>query len=100
MKGKSWEKSKEPILKRDRVANGPGHCSVATAPDGSQWIIYHANLPKAPVGWEGRSVWIQKLEFDDDGKIKTMKNTKPVNFPTTFDRWAVKKEIIIEKTED
>ena len=91
LKIKSWEKSSSPILQKNNVAVGPGHCSVASAPDGSQWVIYHANLPTAEVGWAGRSVWIQKLQFTDKGKIKLMKNSSVVNFPTSG--WVIKEEV-------
>jgi len=91
MKTKNWEKSTSPILSRNSVAVGPGHCSVATAVDGSQWVIYHANLPDAEVGWKGRSVWMQKLEFTSGGKIKLMRNEKTVDYPEEC--WTVEYEI-------
>ncbi len=62
-----WEKSTSPVFKkRVGVAYGPGHCSFTTAPDGSVWMIYHANL-ESGTGWEGRSVWISPVTFKDDG---------------------------------
>ena len=71
MVSKNWVKNPTPFLVRNKNAVGPGHCSVVPAPDGSQWIVYHANLPTAEVGWNGRSVWIQQLEFNEvTGKIK------------------------------
>ena len=89
LKANSWEKYGSPILSRNSNAMGPGHCSVATAVDGSQWAIYHANPDVA--GWDGRTVWIQKLQFSDNGKIKLMKNTKTVMYPEAS--WVVEKEI-------
>lgn len=91
MKKSSWTKNSYAILSRSNVAKGPGHCSVASAPDGSQWIIYHANLLMAEDGWNGRSVWIQRLSFTDDGRIKTMKSAKTVAMP--FSSWAIEKEL-------
>ena len=76
---------------RSMVANGPGHCSVVPAPDGSQWVVFHANLPTEPVGWKGRSVWTQKLTFTDDG-IKTMRLSRTAKMPY-ISSWYVEKEL-------
>ena len=89
LKASSWTKSQTAILLKSSVAMGPGHCSVVTAPDGTQWIYYHANLEVA--GWNGRSVWIQKLEFSSDGKIKLMRTTKTVKLPEAS--WAIDQEL-------
>ena len=60
----SWTKSENPVFsKRNHVAYGPGHCSFTTAPDGSTWMVYHANLKK-DTGWSGRSVWLQPIYWD------------------------------------
>ncbi len=91
LKAKSWTKNSSPILQRNNVAKGPGHCSVVNAIDGSYWMIYHANLPEAETGWAGRSVWIQEIQFTDKGLIKVMKNSKTVNYP--YSTWVVEKEL-------
>lgn len=63
----SWTKSETAVFtKRNRVAYGPGHCSFTTAPDGSTWMVYHANQKK-DTGWSGRSVWLQPVYWDNDG---------------------------------
>ncbi len=91
MDPRSWTKSSTPFLQRSMVANGPGHCSVVPAPDGSQWVVFHANLPTEPVGWKGRSVWTQKLTFTDDG-IKTMRLSRTAKMPY-ISSWYVEKEL-------
>ncbi len=91
MKPSDWYKNSSPILSRNAVAKGPGHCSVVNAIDGSYWIIYHANLPSAPDGGDGRSVWIQELQFGKNKTIKIMKNEKVVDYPKKA--WLVEKEI-------
>ncbi|MBR2987892.1 MAG: glycoside hydrolase family 43 protein [Clostridia bacterium] len=63
----SWQKSTNTVFRMRRgVAYGPGHCSFSTAVDGSNWMIYHANL-EAGTGWDGRSVWISPVTFDEKG---------------------------------
>ena len=76
-----WEKSAQPVFsKRTGVAYGPGHCSFTTAIDGSVWMIYHANL-QSGTGWEGRSVWISPVTFDEGGIPNFGQPEKEVQFP-------------------
>ena len=76
-----WEKEKRPVFQR-RVGTcyGPGHCSFSTALDGSVWMIYHGNL-KSGTGWQGRSVWIAPVTFDEDGKPDFGRPEPEVLFP-------------------
>ncbi len=60
-----WSKSPQPVFSKAEAANGPGHCSFTTSPDGSEdWIVYHAiEIPGG--GWDGRSVRAQKFTWED-----------------------------------
>ena len=80
-----WEKEKRPVFQR-RVGTcyGPGHCSFTTALDGSVWMIYHGNL-KSGTGWQGRSVWIAPVTFDEDGEPDFGKPEKEVQFPASVE---------------
>ena len=63
-----WEKESKPVFSyQPGLAYGPGHCSFAPAHDGSMWMIYHANQTSGS-GWDGRSVWISPVLFDQNGK--------------------------------
>ena len=80
-----WEKEKRPVFQR-RVGTcyGPGHCSFTTALDGSVWMIYHGNL-KSGTGWQGRSVWIAPVTFDESGEPDFGKPQKEVQFPVSVE---------------
>ncbi len=76
-----WEKSEKAVFhKRAGVAYGPGHNSFTTAIDGSIWMIYHANLVSG-TGWNGRSIWIAPVTFDEDGTPDFGKPEESVKFP-------------------
>lgn len=76
-----WEKSTSPVFRKQTgVCYGPGHCSFTTAVDGSVWMVYHGNL-KSGTGWEGRSVWISPVTFDENGNPDFGKPEKEVQFP-------------------
>lgn len=65
----NWEKSKKALFEKTDDIYGPGHCSFTTAEESGEtvdYIVYHANLESGS-GWTGRSVWIQKFTWDDDG---------------------------------
>ncbi len=62
-----WDKGDTPVFKKkDGVAYGPGHCSFVVAPDGVTLMYYHANLVSG-TGWNGRSAWIQPIQWKDNG---------------------------------
>lgn len=62
----AWKKSEKPIMSKTEGSFGPGHCSLAAAPDGGLFMIYHANEVSGS-GWGGRSVRVQRVELDDGG---------------------------------
>lgn len=81
MDADSWEKSDKSVFrKRPGVCYGPGHNSFCTAPDGSVWMIYHGNLVSG-TGWQGRSVWIAPVTFEEDGTPEFGYPSPKVNFP-------------------
>lgn len=64
----NWEKSKTAVFEKTEDIYGPGHCSFTTVTeDGGEadYIVYHANLESGS-GWHGRSVWIQKFDWDEN----------------------------------
>lgn len=77
-----WQKEREPVFSyKEGLAYGPGHCSFAPAHDGSIWMIYHANQVSGS-GWDGRSVWISPVTFDENGKPDFGSHPVPeVTFP-------------------
>ena len=80
-----WDKSSRSVFQRRvGVAYGPGHCSFTTAADGSVWMVYHANLVSG-TGWNGRSVWIAPVTFDEDGEPDFGKPRKEVQLPVGVD---------------
>lgn len=79
-----WKKSSVPVFrKKSGVAYGPGHNSFTTAPDGSVWMVYHANEVSG-TGWEGRSVWIAPITFDADGNPRFGQPKTSVQFPVAL----------------
>lgn len=61
----SWSKEREPIFSSGANTYGPGHCSFVTAPDGTLWMVYHANLNSGS-GWDGRSCRAQPVFWDGE----------------------------------
>ena len=77
----SWEKESRPVFtRREGVCYGPGHCSFSTAVDGSVWMIYHGNQV-SDTGWDGRSVWISPVTFDENGTPHFGRPEPEVLFP-------------------
>ena len=77
----SWEKATKPVFRnKPHVCYGPGHNSFCQAPDGSVWMIYHGNLVSG-TGWQGRSVWIAPVTFEEDGTPEFGKPQFEVQFP-------------------
>lgn len=66
----NWKKESKPIFKSANEIYGPGHNGFAKSPDEKEdYIIYHSARWDG-AGWN-RSVRLQKIEFDENGKIKT-----------------------------
>jgi GH43 family beta-xylosidase len=81
----SWKKHSEPVFTKypEGQAFGPGHCSFFTAPDGTDWIAYHAN-PQSGQGCGGnRSVRIQPFTWNTDN---TPNFGKPVALNTELEK--------------
>jgi len=55
---RNWVKDPLPVLTKVKGAYGPGHCSFLQSADGTDYIIYHANVT-AGTGWNGRTVRMQ-----------------------------------------
>jgi GH43 family beta-xylosidase len=69
LKAKSWKKIDHPLLTKDpeHGVYGPGHNGFFQSPDGTNWIIYHAN-PESGQGCGGhRSPRIQPFTWNADG---------------------------------
>lgn len=61
-----WKKYDSPLLSPDPEGDvySPGHCSVTTSPDGTEyWMVYHAAKQKGS-GWN-RNARAQKLQWVD-----------------------------------
>lgn len=66
---KSWKKIDHPLFTKDTENHtfGPGHNGFFKSPDGTDWIIYHAN-PESGQGCGGhRSTRIQPFTWNADG---------------------------------
>lgn len=65
MDSKAWTKHGQPFLASGEGRIAPGHPSVTTSPDDSQWwLVYHtAKHPGA--GWD-REINLQQFRFDED----------------------------------
>lgn len=58
----SWTKAPLPVLPKREGAYGPGHCSFIRSTDGTDYIVYHANL-ESGTGWNGRTIRIQPFAW-------------------------------------
>ncbi|MDP1026648.1 glycoside hydrolase family 43 protein [Sphingomonas sp. KR1UV-12] len=66
----AWTKAPAPVLKSNPAGSvfAPGHNGVFTKPDGSTWIVYHAN-PRADMKCTAaRAPHIQRVRWTDDGR--------------------------------
>jgi GH43 family beta-xylosidase len=61
----SWRKVGQVFAKND-YACGVGHCGFVTAPDGTDWILYHAKTRQRP-GWNDREVRAQPFHWTTSG---------------------------------
>ncbi|WHO39806.1 glycoside hydrolase family 43 protein [Sphingobium sp. AP49] len=66
---KAWQKTKRPVFTKNIRAGvyAPGHAAFFTAPDGQNWIIYHANPGPNMQCTQKRSPRIQPFTFDATG---------------------------------
>ena len=87
----AWKKCSTPLIEQNSVALAPGHNCVVPAPDGTLWMVYHAQ-PSPFVMWQDRNLWIQKLEFTADGDLKEIKSTTTVKL-TVPNGWVIKNEV-------
>ena len=60
---------RNPILKSACRAAGPGHQAIVQAPDGSDWIVYHAWKAGAIDRAPGRQLWLDRLEWKDGAPV-------------------------------
>ena len=61
---------RNPILKTTCRAAGPGHQAIVRAPDGREWLVYHAWPPKAiGASTPGRQLWIDRLEWKNGAPV-------------------------------
>ncbi len=77
----AWRKA-GPVFQENAHGWGVGHCGFATAPDGSDWILYHAKTSHG-VGWADREVRAQRYVWHADG---TPFFGAPVSLAETFAR--------------
>ena len=66
---RNWETCETAVFEKTESVFGPGHCSFTTVQNNGVWedyILYHANLESGS-GWHGRSVWAQKVAWDENG---------------------------------
>ncbi|MBQ7660797.1 MAG: glycoside hydrolase family 43 protein [Clostridia bacterium] len=61
----NWIKSQSPVFVENEGTHGPGHCSFTTAPDGTDFIVYHARRDEKG-GWAGRGMRAQPFTWDGD----------------------------------
>lgn len=64
----NWIKEKNSVFEKTDDIFGPGHCSFTTVTingEEQDWIVYHANLVSGS-GWNGRSVWIQPFDWNEN----------------------------------
>ncbi|WP_353952335.1 glycoside hydrolase family 43 protein [Knoellia sp. S7-12] len=73
-----FTKDPEPVLVTNDVAVGPGHNALVATGD-EVWMVYHAWNPEA-VGDDtvGRSMWLSRVRFGDDGSVKVDPPAKAV----------------------
>ena len=66
---KNWIKADHAVFEKTDSIFGPGHCSFTTVTEGERdvdYIVYHANLMSGS-GWNGRNVFVQSFEWDENG---------------------------------
>jgi GH43 family beta-xylosidase len=68
----SWTKADTPIMSSANGIYGPGHNSFVPSPDDSETEIVYHSARWDGAGWN-RSVRVQPVSFDTDGKLQTIK---------------------------
>ena len=61
----AWRKS-GPVFSANEHGWGVGHCGFVTAPDGSDWMLYHSKTTREN-GWGDREVRTQPFAWSSDG---------------------------------
>lgn len=61
----TWRKA-GPVFQKNEHGWGVGHCGFVTAPDGADWLLYHAKTSRKP-GWSDREVRAQRFTWRADG---------------------------------
>lgn len=61
----SWRKVGA-VFEQNAYGWGVGHCGFVTAPDGGDWLLYHAKTSRRP-GWADREVRAQRFSWRADG---------------------------------
>lgn len=66
MDPKCWKRLDKPFMTKSDTEFGPGHCSVFALDDSSFYLAMHV-ITASGSGWQGRKIWVQKIELDADG---------------------------------
>jgi beta-xylosidase len=68
---------KQPLLRADSAASGPGHGFVVTTPSRQTWLLYHAWLPGHIGPYDpGRQLWLSRLRWTKSGPAVTQPTTR------------------------
>ena len=70
-----WERIGVVLEQDAEVATGAGHHSLIKVPNEDEWYIVYHRRPLTETHHNHRATCIDKLEFDEDGKIKPVKIT-------------------------
>lgn len=69
---RAWRKAPSPVVAKDPGPGvgvfGPGHNGFFTAPDGTHWMVFHANPGPSMGCTSNRGTWIQPFSFGPDGR--------------------------------
>ena len=70
-----WERIGVVLEQDAEVATGAGHHSLIKVPNEDEWYIVYHRRPLTETHHNHRATCIDKLEFDEEGKIKPVKIT-------------------------
>ena len=65
-----FERAGKILQQNPKIATGAGHHSVLNIPDTDDWYIIYHRRPLSETDGNSREVCIEKMYFDDEGKIK------------------------------